>query len=159
MFKFAIGDLRLSEVYNAKRKKQSFPHCIYITPLFQSEPGSVVGIATGYGLSSPGIESSWGEIFRTCPDRTWGPRNLLYNGCGVKSGRGVTLSPHPLLVPWSRKNRAIPLLPLRTVRPVQSLSPCIRVHFTFTLTSISKHVLRQTVCAFSMTVCCLTYRK
>ena len=24
---------------------------------------------------------------------------------------GVTLTPHPLLVPWSRKGRAIPLLP------------------------------------------------
>ena len=31
---------------------------------------------------------------------------------GIKSGRGVTLTPHPLLVPWSRKGRAIPLLPL-----------------------------------------------
>ena len=29
---------------------------------------------------------------------------------GVKSGRGVTLTPHPLLVPWSWKSRAIPLL-------------------------------------------------
>jgi len=50
---------------------------------------------------------------------------------GVKSGRGVTLTPHPLLVPWSWKGRAKPLLPLRTVRPVQSLSACTRVHFTF----------------------------
>ena len=41
---------------------------------------------------------------------------------GVKSGRGVTLTPHPLLVPLSRKGRAIPLLPLWAVRPVQSLS-------------------------------------
>ena len=31
---------------------------------------------------------------------------------GVKSGRGVTLTPHPILVPWSGKSRAIPLLPL-----------------------------------------------
>ena len=30
---------------------------------------------------------------------------------GVKSDRGVTLTPHPLLVPWSRKGRAISLLP------------------------------------------------
>jgi len=52
---------------------------------------------------------------------------------GVKSGRGVTLTPHPLLVLWSRKSRAIPLLPLQAVRPVQSLSACTRVHFTFTL--------------------------
>jgi len=48
---------------------------------------------------------------------------------GVKSGRGVTLTPHPFLVPWSRKGRAIPLLPLWAVRPVQSLSACTRVHF------------------------------
>ena len=34
-----------------------------------SEPGSVVGIETAYGLDGPGIESWWGEIFRTCPDR------------------------------------------------------------------------------------------
>ena len=49
---------------------------------------------------------------------------------GVKSGRGVTLTPHPLLVPWSRKGRAIPLLPPTGRRPVQSLSACTRVHFT-----------------------------
>jgi hypothetical protein len=29
----------------------------------------------------------------------------------VKKGRGVTLTPHPLLVPWSRKSRATPLQP------------------------------------------------
>ena len=54
---------------------------------------------------------------------------------GVKSGRGVTLTPHLLLVPRSRKSRAIPLLPLWAVRPVQSLSACTRV--IFTLKSIS----------------------
>jgi len=32
-------------------------------------PGSVVGIATAYGLDGPGIESRWGEILRTSPDR------------------------------------------------------------------------------------------
>jgi len=32
-------------------------------------PGSVVGIATAYGLDGLGIESRWGEFFRTCPDR------------------------------------------------------------------------------------------
>jgi len=40
-------------------------------------PGSVVGIATGYGLDGPGIESRWGQDFRTCPDRPWGPPSLL----------------------------------------------------------------------------------
>ena len=33
---------------------------------------------------------------------------------------------------WSWKSRAIPLLPLWAVRPVQCLSACTRVHFTFT---------------------------
>jgi hypothetical protein len=71
-------------------------------------PGSSVGIATGYGLDGLGIESWWGKIFRTCPDWPWGPPNLLYNGYqvfpGVESGRGVMLTPHPLLVLRS-KNR------------------------------------------------------
>jgi len=50
---------------------------------------------------------------------------------GVKSGQGVTLTPHPLIVPWSRKSRAIPLLPLWAVRPVQSLNACTTVYFTY----------------------------
>ena len=45
-----------------------------------SGPGSVVGIATAYGLDGPGIEPWWGEIFRTSPDRPWDPPSLLYNG-------------------------------------------------------------------------------
>ena len=51
----------------------------------------------------------------------------------VKSGRGVTLTPHPLLVPWSWNGRAIPLLRLWAVRPVQNLSDCTRVQFTILL--------------------------
>jgi len=43
------------------------------------------------------------------------------------------LTPHHLLVPWSRKSRVIPLLPLWTVRTVQSLSACTGVYFTFFL--------------------------
>jgi len=45
-----------------------------------------------------------------------------------RPGRDAT--PSPLLVPWSRKSRAEPLLSLWIVRPVQSLSACTRVHFT-----------------------------
>ena len=64
-----------------------------------SGPGSSVGIATCYGLDGPGIESRWGEIFRTCPDGPWGPPNLLYNGYRVflggkeRSGRDADPSP------------------------------------------------------------------
>ena len=54
---------------------------------------------------------------------------------GVKSGWGVTLTSHPLPVPWPRKSRVIPLLPLWAVLAVQSLSACTTVHFTFTYTS------------------------
>jgi hypothetical protein len=43
--------------------------------------GSSVGIATRHELDGPGIESrSGGEVFRTCPDRHWGPPSLLYKG-------------------------------------------------------------------------------
>jgi len=104
----------------------------------QCGPGSVVGIATGYGLDGPRIESRWGRDFPYLSRPALGPTQPPVQWVpglsrGVKSGRGVTLTPHPLLVPWSRKSRAIPLLPLWAVRPVQSLSDCTRVHFTFTL--------------------------
>ena len=101
-------------------------------------PGSVVGIATGYRLDGPGIESRWGRDFSHLSRPALGP---IPASCtmgtrsfpGVKSRRSVTLTPHPLLVPWSWKSRAIPLLPLWAVRPVQSLSACTGVTFTFTL--------------------------
>jgi len=68
------------------------------------------------------------DILRTCPDRPWGLPSSCTMGTGsipgVKSERGVTPTPHPLLVTWSRKSRAIPLVPLRAVQPVQSLSAC-----------------------------------
>jgi hypothetical protein len=62
-------------------------------------PGSSVGLATGYGLEGPKIEPSEDEIFRTCPDRLWGPPNLLHNGYRVfpegkeRPGRDADLSP------------------------------------------------------------------
>ena len=52
-------------------------------------PGSSVGIATGYGLNGPGIQSpigGGGEIFSTRPDRPWGPPSPLYNGYGFFPG-------------------------------------------------------------------------
>jgi len=62
--------------------------------------GRVVGIATGYGLDGPRIESRWGARFsapvQTGPGAhpascTMGTRSFP----GVNSGRGVTLTPHP----------------------------------------------------------------
>jgi len=106
--------------------------------VFISGPGSSVGIATGYGLDGTRIESRWGRDFpsvQTDPEGhpascTMGTASFL----GVKCCRGVTLTPLLLPVPWSRKCRAIPPLPLWAVRPVQSFSACTSVHFTFTFT-------------------------
>jgi hypothetical protein len=62
--------------------------CLYEVhhPQGVSGPGSVVGIATGYGLTVRGSNPGGGEIFRTCPDRPWGPPSLLYNGYRVFPG-------------------------------------------------------------------------
>jgi len=66
----------------------------------------------------------------------------------VKNGRGLRLTPHLLLEPWSRKSRAIPLLPLWAVRPVKSLSAYTRVHFTFFLPSRPARNLSSSRIAF-----------
>ena len=52
-----------------------------------SSPDSSVGIVTRYVLDGPEIETGGGEIFRTFPDRPWGPGSILYNGYRV-SGPG-----------------------------------------------------------------------
>ena len=101
-------------------------------------PGSSVGIVTGYGLDGPGIESRGGEIFRNYPARPWGPTSILYNwyrlfpGSKERPGRDADPSP-PSSAVGHETSRAIPLLPLWAVRPIQNLSACTRVTFTFFL--------------------------
>jgi hypothetical protein len=70
-------------------------------------PGSSVGIATGHGLDGPGIESRLGARF-SAPVQTGSGAHpascTMGTGSfpGVESGRVVTLTPHPLLVPRSK---------------------------------------------------------
>jgi hypothetical protein len=72
-------------------------------------PGNSVGIASGYGLDGPGIESRWGARFSALVQTGPGvhPASCTMDTGsfpGVESGRDVTLTPDPLLVPRS-KNR------------------------------------------------------
>ena len=64
---------------------------VYYTVL--GGPSSVVGIATGYGLERPGIESRWGG------GRFFAPVQTLYNGYrvfpGGKERQGRVADPSP----------------------------------------------------------------
>jgi len=74
-------------------------------------PGSSVGIATELRAGRFGIASRWGRDF---PPVQTGPgahpascKMVTRSFLGVKCGRGVLLTTHPLLVPRSWKSRAI----------------------------------------------------
>jgi len=54
---------------------------------------SPVGIATCYRLDCPGIESRYGEIFRTCPDRPWDPPSFFCIWYLLFPGWGLTTHP------------------------------------------------------------------
>jgi len=76
--------------------------------------GSSVGIATGYGLDGPGVESRLrGGDFPHLSRPALGPTQprVKWSFPGVKSDRGVLLTTHPLLVPRSWKSKTIPLPP------------------------------------------------
>ena len=87
--------------------------CVCVCVCGGGGPGSSVGIATELRAGRSGIESRWRRDF---PPVQTGPgaHPVSYKmGTGsfpaVKCGRGVLLTNHALLVPRSRKSRAIPL--------------------------------------------------
>ena len=119
--------------------------------------GSSVGIVTGLWAGQSGdripVEVRFSTPVQTGPGAHSASCNVgTVSFPGVKSGRGVTLTPYNFPVPWSRRSRAIPLLPrmgrtactepqclystaipllpLWAVRFVQSLSACT-VHLYF----------------------------
>jgi hypothetical protein len=57
-------------------------------PAYFVDQDSPVCIATHYGLDCPGIESRWGEFFRTCPDRPWVRPSLFSIGYLLFPGVG-----------------------------------------------------------------------
>jgi len=63
--------------------------------------GRSVDIATGYGLDGPGIESRWGRDFPYLSRPAHSASFTMGTGSfpWVKSGQGVALTRHPLLVP------------------------------------------------------------
>jgi hypothetical protein len=94
-----------SRNHNCSGKAMSIYHC--------DGPGSSVGIANDHGLDGPGSNPGGDEIFhrsRPALGPTQPPvKRVPGLSPGVKCGRGVLLTVHPLLVPRSWKNRVIPL--------------------------------------------------
>jgi len=82
------------------------PQEIFLVLISVSGPGSSVGIATDYELDSPGIESRWGRDFPPVQTSPVGHPCKMgsWSFPGVKCGRGMLLTTHPLLVPWSWKS-------------------------------------------------------
>ena len=94
-------------------KGLSFLSSFNQTTLICLEPGSSVGIAPDYGLVGPRSNLGGDEIFcpsslalgPTQPSVKWTPGSFP----GVKCGRGMLLTTHPLLVTRSWNSRAIPI--------------------------------------------------
>ena len=104
--------LRITHTIISQSSADSSWITLYIY-IYNQWASSSVSITTDYGLDGPGIESRWGEIFRH-PDRLWDHPASCTMGSGsfpgVESGGDVTLTPHSLLVPRSKKqSRAISL--------------------------------------------------
>jgi len=119
IFKPALNLQKSTFITEANRSLplgQLLPFIMYMR--LNSWPGSSVGIATELRAGRYGIESRWGRDFT--PLQT-GP-GVHPASCkmgsgsfpGVKCGRGVLLTTHPLLVLRSWKSSAIPTTPLRS---------------------------------------------
>jgi hypothetical protein len=98
LFSAGFQNALLTDQYNFLKlhthKSESYNNCCILGGWL----GSVVGIETT-GWTARGSNPGRGEIFRTCPDRPWGPPTLLYNwyrvfpGSKERPGRDADSSP------------------------------------------------------------------
>jgi len=75
---------------------------------------------------------------------------------GGKERPGCDADPSNVPVHFSRKSRAMPLIPLCAVRPVQRLSTCTMLHFTFIYISIPLFAVRPVKSLSACTTVTLT---
>jgi hypothetical protein len=122
-------------IYQNKNSSQG-KTVFFTVASIRTDRSSSVGIATGYGLDDPGIESRWGRDFSHTSRQVLGPTQppvqCVLGLSQMQSGRGVMLTTHTLLVPRSRKVRAISL-----PTPVQT---CNGTAFTALITSDLIHI-------------------
>jgi hypothetical protein len=132
------SEIKLKQAMIWRKAAQNQVHNAYILILQRTRvtcgPGSSVGIATGYGLDGPGIESRWGRDFPhlsrpvlgpTQPPVQWAP--------GISRGqRAAGAWRRPLIPFFCRGHERVELYLYspggRTA--CKSLSACTRVHFT-----------------------------
>jgi hypothetical protein len=104
-------------------KKDSF-RLLFLVPLNIWGGDTSVGIATGYGLDGPGIESRWVARFFAHVQTGLGAHPAsctMGTGCFQEVKRPGRGADHPpLLAPRSRKSTAIPL-------PALGLQICYRI--------------------------------
>ena len=88
--------------------------CVCVCVCGGGELGSSVGIATDYGLDCPGSNPGRDEIFRPFQTGPGAHQAFCKMGTGsfpgVKCGRGVLLTTHPLLMSRSWNSRVLPTL-------------------------------------------------
>jgi len=102
-----------------KRFTTTYLHGVFMFIHNCCGPGNVVGTEIEFRRGRDFTQLSRPALGPTQP-----PVQLLPGLSGGKEQPRRDADPSPLLVPWSRKSRAIPLLLLWAVRPVKSLSAC-----------------------------------